>query len=208
MQTVADISFSQRVVAVHDALTASGIPFAFGGALALAYHVPEPRATNDIDVDIHLELTRESIDSLQLALTGIVEFTNEDIELFLRDGQARTYWDDFAVDIFFSVHQFHDDAMSKIKWVPFSGRMIPILSATHLAVLKALFNRSKDWIDLQEMAYVESFPKLRVMTWLRELLDDPSDDRPVRIAALRSQRESEPVAKRLFRPLSVPIDET
>jgi len=205
---MADIPFNQRVVVVHDALTASGIPFAFGGALALAYHVSEPRATNDIDIDIDLDLNRESIDVLQAALAGIVRFTDEEVELILRDGQARTYWDNFAVDIFFSVHHFHDDAMSKIQWVSFADRMIPILSATHLAVLKALFDRPKDWVDLQEMAYLETFPRLRVMTWLRELLDDPNDDRPTRIAALRSVRESEPIAKRLFRPLSVDIDET
>lgn len=201
-----DKTFAQRVVAVHDALTMSGIPFAFGGALALAYHVPEPRATNDIDVDIDIELNRESIDRLQSALVGIVEFTDNDIELFLRDGQARTYWDDFALDIFFSVHYFHADAIDKIKWVSFAGRTIPILSATHLAVLKAMFNRPKDWIDIQEMAYLESFSRLRVMTWLRELLDDPTDDRPVRVAQLRSIRENDPTAKRLFKPLDGPID--
>lgn len=201
-------TFAQRVVSVHDALTAAGIPFGFGGALALAYHVPEPRATNDIDVDVALEPAVDSVRKLERALAGMVTFTEQEVESILRDGQARTYWDEFAVDIFFTVHYFHEDAMDKLVWVPFANRTIPIISAAHLAVLKALFNRPKDWVDIQEMAYVESFPRLRVMVWLRELLAEGSDDLVERISSLKHVRESDPVAARLFRGLPGRLDET
>ena len=202
------LRFAQRVVAVHDALTAAGIPFGFGGALALAYHVPEPRATNDIDVDVTLELTLESVRKLEQALSGMVTFTDDQVESMLRDGQARTYWDEFAVDIFFTVHYFHEDAMDKLLWVPFANRTIPIISAAHLAVLKALFNRPKDWVDIQEMAYLESFPRLRVMVWLRELLAEGADDVVDRIGALKHVRDPDPVASRLFKALPGRLDQT
>lgn len=42
-------TLAQRVLALEHAL--SGIPHAFGGALALAYYA-EPRATIDIDLKI------------------------------------------------------------------------------------------------------------------------------------------------------------
>ena len=200
-------TFAQRVVAVHDALTAAGIPFGFGGALALAYHVPEPRATNDIDVDVTLELTPESIRRLERALVGMVTFSDTQVESMLRDGQARTYWDEFAIDIFFTVHYFHEDAMDKLLWVPFADRTIPIISAAHLAVLKALFNRPKDWVDIQEMAYLESFPRLRVMVWLRELLTEGADDLVERIGSLKYTRPADPVATKMFKSFPGRLDE-
>lgn len=188
-------------------MTAAGIPFGFGGALALAYHVPEPRATNDIDVDVTLELTPESIRRLERALVGMVTFSDTQVESMLRDGQARTYWDEFAIDIFFTVHYFHEDAMDKLLWVPFADRTIPIISAAHLAVLKALFNRPKDWVDIQEMAYLESFPRLRVMVWLRELLTEGADDLVERIGSLKYTRPADPVATKMFKSLPGRLDE-
>ena len=42
----------ERAVALHRALDDAGIPHALGGALALGYHVSEPRGTRDIDVNV------------------------------------------------------------------------------------------------------------------------------------------------------------
>ena len=41
-----------KLFAIHDALTARSLPHAFGGAIALAYCVEEPRGTRDLDVNI------------------------------------------------------------------------------------------------------------------------------------------------------------
>jgi hypothetical protein len=194
------ISFTERVQRVHDAFTSAGVPFAIGGALALAYHVDEPRATNDIDVNVMLNNHVTSLAFVAQALEGIVTFSDAQREAALRDGQVRTYWDSFAIDIFFSIHHFHDDLTDKVQRVPFAGRTIPIISSSHLAVLKALFNRPKDWVDIQEMAYVETFQRARVMVWLRDILSDPNDDRPQRIADLNYVRERDQTAKNLFPP--------
>lgn len=202
------IVFAERVQRVHDALTVAGVPFAFGGALALAYYVDEPRATNNIDINMTFDNDAVSVDRVKNALQGIVTFTDAQSEAMLRDGQARTYWDTFAMNIFFSIHYFHDEVMDKVQWVPFAGRIIPIIDSNHLAVLKALFNRPKDWVDIQEMAYANKIQRAPVMVWLRDILEDPNDDRPQRIADLKYVRDSELTAKNLFRALPGRIDES
>ena len=45
-------NLAERLVAVHDSLTAAKVPHAFGGAIALAYCTEEPRGTRDIDVNL------------------------------------------------------------------------------------------------------------------------------------------------------------
>lgn len=41
-----------KLYAIHDSLTVAGHAHAFGGAIALAYCVEEPRGTRDLDVNI------------------------------------------------------------------------------------------------------------------------------------------------------------
>jgi hypothetical protein len=43
----------QKILGLHQALTEHNVPYGFGGAIALAYHA-EPRATDDIDINILL----------------------------------------------------------------------------------------------------------------------------------------------------------
>ena len=40
---------------------------------------------------------------------------------------------------------------SHIRFVPFNGDMIPIVAPEHLVVRKALLDRSKDWIDIEQI---------------------------------------------------------
>lgn len=41
-----------RLLELHDALNAAGLPHAFGGAIALAYCTREPRESHDLDVNV------------------------------------------------------------------------------------------------------------------------------------------------------------
>ena len=50
-----------KVLGLHDALDRGQVPHAFGGALALALHVEQPRGTADIDVNISLPTARAAI---------------------------------------------------------------------------------------------------------------------------------------------------
>ena len=46
------MTLGERLVTLHQALDAAGVPHAFGGAIALAYCTEDPRGTNDIDCNV------------------------------------------------------------------------------------------------------------------------------------------------------------
>ena len=56
-RTGGEKTLPEKVLALKGVFEQSEIPFAFGGAIALAYHA-EPRATDDIDVNILLSPIR------------------------------------------------------------------------------------------------------------------------------------------------------
>ena len=160
------------MLAIVDALNKAGLQFAFGGALALAYHVENPRATTDIDIDVLVEPTDENVAEIVKVLGGLFEIPDAKANELLAVGQVRFMWDEVPVDVFTHTHEFHHDIAAHVEYVPFEGRTIPILSALHLAVFKAFFDRPKDWVDIQEMAFLPSFPRQAVIDWLRRLLGD------------------------------------
>ena len=179
----------RKMFALENALRAAGIGFAFGGAIALAYHVENPRMTTDIDLDIMIDPTEDNIDTLVSVLEVLFPIPRAKREELLSVGQVRFMWDATPVDVFTHTHEFHSDIAGHVKWVPFENRAIPIVSALHLAVFKAFLDRPKDWVDIQEMAYLPDFPRLRLVVWLRELLGD--DHRVERVHALESRRPPE-----------------
>ena len=143
------LSLVERIVALHDALDAAGIPHAFGGALALAYHVAEVRATKDIDVNIFL--TPDDAERVFDAQPQGVATTPADISAVRRDGQVRLRWDDTPVDLFFDLDAIHRQAADHARRVPFAGATIPVLGSTELTVFKMMHSRGKDWVDIEAM---------------------------------------------------------
>jgi hypothetical protein len=49
---------AEKIIAVHVALDAAGLPHAFGGALALAWCTQRARGTIDIDVNVFVPAER------------------------------------------------------------------------------------------------------------------------------------------------------
>jgi hypothetical protein len=138
-----------RIVAVCEALDRAGIPWALGGALALAYATNEPRGTRDIDVNVFVGSADAR--AVFVALPAGVAFTDADVvEAGMRD-QVRLWWDTTPIDVFFAAEQFHLDVGARCRVVPFEGHRIKVLSAEDLAVFKALFDRTKDWADIEAM---------------------------------------------------------
>lgn len=162
---------------LHGALEASDVPHAFGGALALAFHVQEPRATRDIDCNVFVDPARA--DEVFGALPEGVVWSDVDVDLVRRDGQVRLFWDETPIDLFFSTHRFHDTAWTDIERVPFAGETIPILGATELIVFKAFFSRGQDWVDIERMVEAGTADIHRAIGWMVDLLgtDDPRIDR-------------------------------
>jgi len=154
-------------------LTGAALPHAFGGALALAFHTGEPRGTRDIDVNIFLPVSK--IDVVRSAFAKRIEFTDTQVSDAMANDQVRVFWEDTPIDIFFNVAEFHDDVMLGIEHHKFAKITIPVLGADALTVFKAMYNRTKDWADIEAMLEVNSIDKSRVIGWLVRLLgvDDP-----------------------------------
>ena len=167
------ISLERKIVGVHTMLKSAALPHAFGGALALAFHTGEPRGTRDIDVNIFLPVSE--IDVLQSAFAKRIVFTDSQIADAVANDQVRVFWEDTPIDIFFNVAEFHDDVMLGVEHHKFAKIVIPVLSADALTVFKAMYDRTKDWADIEAMLEVNSIDKSRVIGWLVRLLgvDDP-----------------------------------
>jgi hypothetical protein len=155
---------------VDTALSAAGVRHAFGGALALAYHTAEPRSTVDIDVNIATPVDRAA-DLLQRLPAGVA-WSSADVRTIERDGQVRLYWQRTPLDLFFPQHELHDEVDAYVERVPFGSARIPILSATHLCVFKALFDREKDWVDIGEMLAFGKVDRVRVEQWLTTIVGE------------------------------------
>ena len=174
-------SLAEKVVAIHDAL--ADIPHAFGGALALAYYA-EPRATVDIDVNVFVPVDRMEEVASPLRGLGVDVDAPQVDETIQRDGQARAWWGRTPVDLFFAYDPFHGAAARDRRVVPFAETQIPILAAAHLTVCKVVFDRAKDWVDIDAM--VEHGTVLdvgEVLRWVGRLVGD-DDRRYDRIAAV------------------------
>jgi hypothetical protein len=68
--------------------------------------------------------------------------------------------------------------------VSFGPVLIPILSPEHLIVCKVVFDRPKDWLDVEEMiAWGTTIDAGEALGWVREILGADSEQY-ARLAAL------------------------
>ena len=172
---------STRLLAVHDAFTTANLSHAFGGAIALAYCTNEPRGTRDIDVNVFIDASRgdEAFDALPRSVTVL----SKDRVAAKRDGQVRVFWNDTPVDLFFNTQPFHDQVAAGVVQVPFFNRSIPILGCNALAVFKAMFNRTRDWADLEAMRDAQSLDLEELIRQIRTFIE-PEDPRIERLRGL------------------------
>ena len=167
-------SLPDKVIVIHEALADAKIPYALGGALALAYYA-DPRATIDIDVNVFVPTGqwRDVVEALAALGVDSGALDPADLE---RDGQCRLWWDDNAVDLFFAYDPIHDEMRKQIRRVPFAGIMVPILGPEHLAICKAMFDRRKDWLDIEQMLVAgDALDVSEIERWLVRMVgrDDP-----------------------------------
>jgi hypothetical protein len=163
-------SLPEKVIAIDQALREAKIPHAIGGALALAYYA-EPRATVDVDVNVFVPTDRWPEVRDTLAPLG-VDVAVEPAALE-RDGQVRLWWERNPVDLFFSYDPFHEEMKRRARRVPFAETTIPILAPEHLAVCKAIFDRPKDWLDIEQiLVATPGLDLAEIETWLRAMVGE------------------------------------
>ena len=172
-------ALDEKIVLVHNALDAAGVPHAFGGALALAYYA-EPRATIDVDVNVFVPPRRAGRTFDTLAGLGAMVDRPALLAKTRRDGQARVRWGRTPLDLFFAYDPFHDACHAARRSVPFGDARIPILAPEHLMVCKAVFARRKDWLDIEQILFITArdLDVAEVRMWTERILG--ADDRRTR----------------------------
>jgi hypothetical protein len=171
----------EKLFAIHDSLTEASIAHAFGGAIALAYCVEEPRGTRDLDVNIFVDAAKAGTTLARLP-EGIA-ISEEDVAVVERDGQTRLYWDDTPIDVFLNNLPLHQAVAAGVVWVPLAAREIPVLDCASLAIFKAFFDRTKDWADLEAIAAATPEDIDAAAATISELVG-PNDPAVQRLASL------------------------
>jgi len=131
-----------------DALEQAGVPYAIGGAIALGLHAP-PRATNDVDLNIFLDADAADpgLDALESA--GCSFDRQAAMASARATGEFKASWNGLRVDVFVSSIDLHRKAKGRVRTAVLGGRALKVLSPEDLAVLKMLYFRPKDMLDLE-----------------------------------------------------------
>ena len=145
-----DLTPPELAVEVSGLLRAAGIEHAVGGALALGFYA-EPRGTLDVDLNVFVDADDpgEALDTLSAG--GVALDRGQAIaaiasrgDLFLRHRGCR-------LDLFFNSIPFHASVSRRTREVRLLGARVPILAPEDLIVLKLLFHRHKDIVDIEHI---------------------------------------------------------
>lgn len=164
-------TLDEKVVSLERAFRTAELPHAFGGAIALAYYAT-PRGTHDVDVNLFVPTSAADRVLAVLAALGADPIDDGTRAQLQRDGQVRVRWAGTPLDLFFSYDELHEACHQRRRMVPFPGQPLTILSPEDLAIFKVLFDRAKDWQDLEELlfAQAERFDDGYARDWLERIL--------------------------------------
>jgi hypothetical protein len=113
--------------AIADALEAAELPYAVGGALALAYYAP-PRATVDVDVNVFVP-PRGGVEPVVKALRSVGFEPDEPPEALnaraSRDGQFRGHCEGMRVDVFVPAIDYYAELERRRRVVQTSSMTWP-----------------------------------------------------------------------------------
>jgi hypothetical protein len=181
-------SLNQLLFEVHISLLEGGFDHAFGGALALMQYAAEPRMTRDIDVNVFA--SEADADLILQSFAHLAEVKKNHIDELISRGFTRVMAGPYPIDVFISVHEFHEDMRSRVVMFPHGDSQLPFISATHLTVLKALFDRPKDWVDIMEMMKAGVIDVPHALGWLASMTSE-RDERTARLRAFSTVKPSE-----------------
>ena len=103
----------------------------------------------------------------------------------------RLWWERNPVDIFLAYDQLHEAMREQKRRVPFGTERIPILAPEHLLACKVLFDRPKDWLDIEQMLVtVDDLDVPEALRWVERGAGE-NDHRSQRLRDL-VRRDQEP----------------
>jgi len=180
----------ERCIDVHTRLLAAGIENAVGGALCLGYHIDDPRGTRDIDINVSAPASRAR--EVLTCMPADVPWDETTVAVIERDEQVRLMWPvegtvPLPLDLFFMVDELHEVVQRRAVSVPMLEGSVKILCATDLTIFKALFDRPKDWVDIQAMldAHDSSVDLEEAARWVARIVGK-GDARVARLRSLRT----------------------
>jgi hypothetical protein len=183
-QTAQFGSLVQKIVSLHEMLDSAGILHQFGGAIALSWY-RNPRATTDIDVNLTLPPEAAGPVLEMLSRLGVTVAPENRAAIAL-DGQARLDWDGSYLDVFFATIQLHLEMAERARLVRFGPVEISILAPEDLVICKAIFDRPKDWLDIEEMLrWGTKVDAATTLSWVGDILG-PEAAQYARLAELLS----------------------
>lgn len=164
-------------LAVHLArrLESADLPYAIGGAIAYGFW-GNPRGTRDLDVNVFLP-ANEGDRALDVLVEAGVRFDRAAaLRAAAERGDARGVYGSIPVDVFFTSIPLHESAARRVVEVSLLGQTIRILSAEDLTVLKMLFFRGKDLVDVERLVAVQGsrLDRRYVRTWLVDCVGEDS----------------------------------
>jgi hypothetical protein len=136
------------------ALEAAHIPYAIGGALALAI-AGVPRGTADVDINVFVDEGRLQEVIACLAAVGVHVDAEAAEACARRDGMFVGRWDGMRIDVFLPSIPFSREAeRTRVRVTDDHGWSGWFLSAEAISVFKLLFYRGKDMVDLERLVAV------------------------------------------------------
>jgi hypothetical protein len=181
---IADRGAAEAAQRIADALEEAGLPYAIGGALALAI-AGVPRGTADVDVNVFVGEDRvaDVIDALRRV--GVEVDATAAVARAHHDGMFVGRWDGMRIDVFLPSIPFAEEAgLTRIRVTDDTGWSGWFLSAEAIAVFKLLFFRGKDVVDLERLVAVRAeLDRDYVRRWIVEMMGD-SDERVARWDAI------------------------
>jgi hypothetical protein len=117
----------ERVHEIGAALDRARLAWAFGGVVALAFAVDEPRGSREIVVHVFVPPAQAA--QVCARLPRAVQFAEDDLMLGRSTGSMRLWWDDAPI----VVHLGERDPARRTRRVQLAGRTIRVLTADDLA---------------------------------------------------------------------------
>jgi len=156
-------------------LEEDGLPYALGGALALAAW-SGPRQTTDVDIAVFVgedQLPRV-IDAVERAGAAVnrreAERSVASIGMFFAQlGTTR-------IDVFLATHPMHEEMGRRRRQIELDGLPLWFLSPEDLVILKLVYARAKDVVDLERLFSARrDLDEPYIRSWLERIV--PPGDR-------------------------------
>lgn len=162
------------------------LPYALGGAIALAAW-SVPRQTVDVDVAVFVgdEDLPRVLDAVERA--GALVDRDDAVRRVAAAGLFLCRIGATRVDVFLAVHPLHREMGRRRRRITVDGHPLWFLSAEDVAILKLIYARPKDLVDLERLfAARPDLDRAYIESWLGRIV--PRSDRRLDILADLARR--------------------